>query len=167
MSHVAPSIFNLLLFSFLLSVSGCSLVDKAPDAKNSLKPIVTQRIYFAPFDRVWRAAHAVLKYPIANENPDSGHIETEFIKGLDGFLPPEKNKPPSAGMRYKLVLNFAKGRTEGRESTRLTIEKKIEVLRDFFSDPETVGTDGLEEKVLFYRIERELVIFEALKKAPQ
>ena len=150
-----------------MSFTGCTLVEPAPEARSNLKPSTLQRIYFAPFDRVWRASHAVLKYPIANENPDAGHIETEFVKGLDGFLPPEKTKPPSAGMRYKLVLNFAKGRTDGRESTRLTIEKKIEVLRDFFSEPESVYTDGLEEKVLFYRIERELVIFEALKKAPQ
>lgn len=142
-------------------------MDAAPDPKNELKPSALQRVYFAPFDRVWRASHAILKYPIANENPDSGHIETEFIKGIDGFLPPEKSKQPSAGMRYKLILNFAKGRTEGRESTRLTVEKKIEVLRDFFSEPESVYTDGLEEKVLFYRIERELVIFEALRKVPQ
>ena len=142
-------------------------MEPAPEAKSELNPSTMQRIYFAPFDRVWRASHAILKYPIANENPDAGHIETEFIKGLDGFLPPEKNKQPSAGLRYKLILNFAKGRTEGRESTRLTIDKKIEVLRDFFSEPEAVYTDGLEEKVLFYRIERELVIFEALKKVSQ
>ncbi len=142
-------------------------MESAPEAKTGSKPSTMQRIYFAPFDRVWRASHAVLKYPIANENPDAGHIETEFIKGLDGFLPPEKSKQPSAGLRYKLILNFAKGRTEGRESTRLTIDKKIEVLRDFFSEPESVYSDGLEEKVLFYRIERELVIFEALKKVPQ
>ncbi len=142
-------------------------MEPAPDTKMGSKPSALQRIYYAPFDRVWRASHAVLKYPIANENPDAGHIETEFIKGLDGFLPPEKSKQPSAGLRYKLILNFAKGRTEGRESTRLTVEKKIEVLRDFFSEPESIYTDGLEEKVLFYRIERELVIFEALKKVPQ
>ncbi len=142
-------------------------MEPAPEVKSASKPSAMQRIYFAPFDRVWRASHAILKYPIANENPDAGHIETEFIKGLDGFLPPEKSKQPSAGLRYKLILNFAKGRTEGRESTRLTIDKKIEVLRDFFSEPESVYSDGLEEKVLFYRIERELVIFEALKKVSQ
>jgi hypothetical protein len=142
-------------------------MDKAPDAeRGSIHSATMQRVYFAPFDQVWRAAHAVLKYPIASENPDAGHLETEYIKGIDGFLPPEKTKPPSAGMRYKLMLNFAKGRTDGRESTRLTIEKKIEVLRDFFSEPESLDTDALEEKTLFYRIERELVIFEALKKAP-
>jgi hypothetical protein len=37
-------------------------------------------------------------------------------------------------------------------------------LRDFFSEPETVDSDGLEEKIIFYRIERELVINDALKR---
>jgi hypothetical protein len=64
-----------------------------------------------------------------------------------------------------LVFNFAKGKTEGRESTRVTVEKKIERLRDFFSEADPLPSDGLEEKVIFYRIEREIVIADALKKA--
>ncbi|MBC7370005.1 MAG: hypothetical protein H7326_00465, partial [Bdellovibrionaceae bacterium] len=99
------------------------------------------------------------------ENQDTGFLETEYIKGVDGFLAPEVAKTPSAGIRYKLVFNFAKGRTEGRESTRVTVEKKIERLRDFFSEPDLIPSDGLEEKVIFYRIEREIVIADALKKA--
>jgi hypothetical protein len=31
--------------------------------------------------------------------------------------------------------------------------------------PEPIESNGLEESVLFYRIERELIIIEALKKA--
>ncbi|WP_374074212.1 hypothetical protein [Bdellovibrio bacteriovorus] len=124
-----------------------------------------QKVFFATYDQVWRAAHAVLKYPIAQENQDTGIIETEFIKGIDGWLPPNEQRPPSSGIRYKLTMTFAKGKTEGRESTRVTIDKRMEILRDFFSEPEYMETDGLEEKIIFYRIERELVINEALKKA--
>lgn len=124
-----------------------------------------QKVYFANYDQVWRAAHAVLKYPIAQENQDTGIIETEYIKGLDGWLPPNEQRPPSSGIRYKLILTFAKGKTEGRESTRVTIDKKMEILRDFFSEPEPIESDGLEEKILFYRIEREIIINEALKRA--
>ncbi len=146
--------------------SGCSLFDRQQDPENAiLKQSIHQKVYFAAYDSVWRAAHTSIKYPIAVENQDTGYLETEFIKGVDGFLPPEVSKPPSAGIRYKLVFNFAKGRTEGRESTRVTIEKKIERLRDFFSEADGVASDGLEERVLFYRIEREIVIAEALKKA--
>lgn len=148
-----------------IAILGCESFEKA--SEDPAKPIPkppAQEIFYYPFDQVWRAAHAVLKYPIANENPDSGYIETEYVKGVDGFLPPEKTKPPSAGIRYKIMMVFAKGYTEGRESTRITIDKKMEVLRDFFSDPETMYSDGLEEKVILYRIERELIVFNTLKK---
>jgi hypothetical protein len=124
-----------------------------------------QKVFFAPYDSVWRAAHAVLKYPIAQENQDTGIIETEYIKGLDGLLAPNEQRPPSSGIRYKLTLTFVRGKTEGRESTRVTIDKKMEILRDFFSEPEGMESDGLEEKIIFYRIEREVLINEALKKA--
>lgn len=163
MLHAARLIFSLVL---LLSLSGCALFDRGPETKKLIAKGPPQRVYFASFDQVWRAAHAVLRYPIANENPDAGYIETEYIKGVDGFLPPDQNRPQFAGTRYKIIMSFAKGRTDGRESTRLTIEKRVEVLKDFFSEPEIIPTDGLEEKVLFYRIERELIIFETLKRIP-
>jgi hypothetical protein len=60
---------------------------------------------------------------------------------------------------------LAKGKVEGREGIRVTINKNIEKKRDFFSEAEVLPTDGLEEKVIFYRMERELIIDEALKKA--
>ncbi|AFY02286.1 hypothetical protein [Bdellovibrio bacteriovorus] len=144
---------------------GCSLFDKKPSAHQRMGQINKQKVFFASYDNVWRAAHAVLKYPIAQENQDTGVIETEYIKGVDGWIPPNEQRPPSSGIRYKLTLIFAKGKTEGRESTRVTIEKRMEILRDFFSEPETMETDGLEEKIIFYRIERELIVNEALKKA--
>lgn len=143
---------------------GCSLFDRKPSAHARMGQINKQKVFFAPYDTVWRAAHSVVKYPIAQENQDTGIIETEYIKGLDGWLPPNEQRPPSSGIRYKLTLIFAKGTTEGRESTRVTIDKKMEILRDFFSEPEPMETDGLEEKIIFYRIERELIINEVLKK---
>jgi hypothetical protein len=84
---------------------------------------------------------------------------------VDGWLPPDQNRPQYKSARYKLIFNFAKGTTNGRESTRLTIEKKIEVFKDFISETRIVPSDGLEEQSIFYRIERELIIAQALKKA--
>lgn len=110
---------------------------------------------------------AVIKYSMAQNNQDTGYIETEYIKGSDGWLPPEVERKPSSGIKYKLILTFTRGKIEGRESTRVSLQKKIEVQRDFFSEPESLNSDGLEEKILFYRIERELLISEALRKANQ
>ncbi|WP_374000321.1 hypothetical protein [Bdellovibrio bacteriovorus] len=169
MSHTVPSLSRKILLGLVIitgcSLFGCSLFDKKPSAHQRMGQINKQKVFFAPYDNVWRAAHAVLKYPIAQENQDTGVIETEYIKGIDGWQPPGQTERPSGGIRYKLTLIFARGKTEGRESTRVTIEKRMEILKDFFSEPETMETDGLEEKIIFYRIERELIINEALKKA--
>lgn len=166
MSRTARWITSAFLSVCFIAVTGCSLFDGPPDTGERLiKRASRQRIYFAPVDQVWRAAHTVLKYTIATENPDTGLIETEYIKGVDGWLAPNQSKPPSAGLRYKITFVMAKGKTDGKESTRLTIDKKIEVLHDFFSEPDIIESDGLEESVLFYRIERELIITDALKRA--
>ncbi len=151
----------LSIFAISIFIFGCAESEKRPAAQVASK----QRVLFATFEEAWRATHASLKYSIANENPDSGFIETEYIKSVDGWSPPEKKEKSNSGQRYKLVFIFARGKTEGRESTRVTIEKKIEVLKDFFSEAESKESDGMEEMVLFYRIEREILINAALKKA--
>lgn len=163
MSQEVPLISKLAALSLMLGLCSCALLEPQ-SRKVVLRQSTPQRVYYFNFDQVWRAAHTVIRYTIANENQETGYLETEYIKGVEGWLPPETDKKPSAGLRYKLVVSFAKGRTDNRDSTRVTIDKKIEVMRDFFSEPETVDSDGLEEKILFYRFERELLISEALKK---
>lgn len=139
-------------------------MNSSPEARTPHKKASMQRIFFAPVDTVWAVAHKVVKYAIATENQDSGLIETEYVKGVDGWLPPNVKKAPSAGLRYKIVMILAKGKTDGREATRVTLEKRIEMQPDFFAEPELVESDGLEESVIFYRMERELLIEEGLKK---
>jgi hypothetical protein len=168
MSHEVQLIIKKLIFPFLvLLLSGCNTLREGITPPQELvKKQSRQKIFLAGYDEVWRAAHTALKYPIANENQDTGVIETDFIKSQDGFIAPE-TKVPSSGLRYKIYMYFAKGRTQNKESVRVTIDKRIEKLRDFFSDAESLTSDGLEEKILFYRIERELLIIKGLKKALQ
>ena len=163
MCHMPRLIFSFLLFVLFTS---CSLFEKQPESVDRIiQKASQQRIFFASNDIFWKAAHTVIKYTIASENQDFGVIETDFIKAVDGWLPPDQTKPEFKSARYKLIFNFAKGRTEGRESTRVTIEKKIEVFKDFISETRVIPSDGLEELSLFYRIEREIIIGQALKKA--
>lgn len=156
-------ILFILLLSYL--IASCALLDKQPDAQSTLQKAAPQKIFYARYDDVWRAVHAVIKYPIVNENQDTGYLETDYIKAVDGYKPPENDKEAPNGLRYKIIISFAKGKTNQKESVRVTIEKRMQVLKDFFSDPETIGSDGLEEKIIFYRLERELIVEEGLKKA--
>lgn len=162
--------FNLsqyfILFSLSLTLSGCSLFEKQPDSIDQIiQKASNQKIFFANYDLVWKAAHTTIKYTIASENQDFGVIETDYVKSVDGWLPPDKTKPDFKSARYKLIFTFAKGKTDNRDSTRITIEKKIEVFKDFISETQIIQSDGLEEMALFYRIEREIIIAQALRKA--
>lgn len=160
-------LISRLVFALsLITFSGCGLFAPRSDSPDKIiQRASQQKIFFASYDSVWRAAHASLKYTIANENQDYGVIETDYIKSVDGWLPPDQNRPEYKSARYKLMLTFAKGSSGGRESTRVTIEKKIEIFKDFISEREVVASDGLEEQSIFYRIERELLIGQALKRA--
>jgi hypothetical protein len=148
--------------------SGCGIFDPRPETPDQIiEKASHQKIFLAPYDQVWKVAHTALKYTIASENQDFGTIETDFVKSVDGWVPPYKKKPDYPGARYKLLFTFAKGETKNRESTRVTIEKKIEVFRNIISDTQAVASDGSEEKAIFYRMERELIIARAIEKANQ
>lgn len=153
----------LVLLPFLLGA--CATEPPKANSDQLVQKYSFQKIFYYPYDSVWRAAQLALKYPNAINNMDNGILETDWIRGVDGFTPAHLQKEASPGVRYKLQLSLVKGRSDRRESVRVTIIKKIEKKRDFFSEPEPIETDGFEEKVLFYRIERELVIEEALRKA--
>jgi hypothetical protein len=166
-SLIFSPISGLLLLSFLLSI-GCTSAVKSERASTSEKIIrksANQRVYAYPFESVWRATQLALKYPIAVNNMDNGVLESDWIKAADGFQNPESEKEPSAGIRYKILMSLVKGKLEGRESVRVTLTKRMEKQKDFFSEPESMESDGIEEKIIFYRIEREILIEEGLKKA--
>ena len=152
-----------------LLASGCGSQVLQPETPEAIiERSSQQRIFYAPYDEVWKAAHSVIKYTIAAENQDFGVIETDYIKAVDGWLPPFRSRPQYPSSRYKIVISFARGKkSEAQESVRVTIEKKIEVFKDFISEVKSVNSDGFEEKAIFYRIERELIIAKALRKASE
>lgn len=152
----------------LAAATGCENLQTHDNrVQRALESANQQRVYFGTYEAVWRAAQVALKYPIALNNMDNGILETDWIRALDGFMPPASKRTPSAGVRYRLQLTLVKGRINNRESVKVTIKKLLQRQSDFFSDAEPLPSDALEEKVILYRIERELIIFEALKKISQ
>jgi hypothetical protein len=164
MRHALKQTFSSLLFISFIG-AGCASSNVTKNSTRAIRENTNQRVFYFPFDSVWRAAQLALRYPIAINNMDNGLLETDYIKAIDGFIPPNVEKKPSDGVRYKITLSLSRGRVDGKEAVRANISKSIERKRDFFSEPETIETDGLEEQVIFYRIQRELVVEEALKKA--
>lgn len=161
------SLKALLIFSSLC-LSACHLMELQADKADKIKTmsVTPQKIFYASYDQVWKSALTVLKYSITDQNQETGHIETDYVKAADGgWLRPDANKQPSSGVRYKILMSFVRVKTDsGKAGVKVTIDKRIERVRDFFSDPEQLDSDGLEEKTIFYRMEREILIDEALKK---
>lgn len=158
----------LLVFNSLIFLSSCGLMELQADKAEKIRTmsVTPQKIFYANYDLVWKAALTVLKYSITDQNQETGHIETDFVKASDGgWLRPDAVKMPSSGVRYKILMSFVRVKTEsGKYGVKVTIDKRIEKAKDFFSDPESLDSDGLEEKTIFYRMERELLIEEAIKK---
>jgi hypothetical protein len=176
MPRMRPQIFKSLMLLAVVSIltAACAIdptretnTQKILEKANEkvIKKSSNQKVFQYSYDSVWRAAQLSLKYPISLNNMDNGVIETEWIKAIDGFLSPISTQDPSSGVRYKITMNLVKGKLDGNESVRVTIYKKIEKQRDFFSEPETLPSDGLEEMTLFYRMEREVLVDEGIKKA--
>lgn len=139
--------------------------DKVSRKRSAIMP--PSRVFSATFDSVWKASLVVLKYSITDQNQETGHIETDFIKPSDGgWTRPDGTSNTSAGIRYKIAMSLVRVQSpNGKVGVKVTIDKKIERIKDFFSDPEMLESDHLEEKSILYRLERELVIEDAIKKA--
>lgn len=153
------------LFIATVFLSGCAIFDKpAPRAEEVLRKNENSKIYFYPYDKVWKAAQLVVKYPLVVSNMDTGVIETDIIKGADGFVPPQ-SKGNSSGLRYIIRLQLIKGKTLKKDSVKVVITKQVQLVRDFFAAPENIESDGIEERVLFYRIEREIAIQDGIDKS--
>lgn len=156
-------IYSLL---FLLTLSGCALF-----RENSGPPetfAVRDELYYGSFDQVWRATQLALQnYPMKINNMDLGVIETEQVKGYKVWMPPYKTEQTSGGMAYALNVRLIKGKSQGRDVVKVSILKETQIQKDFFSEPQRMPSDGLEEKSILYRIGRELQIERALERAQE
>jgi hypothetical protein len=154
-------LFFLLCLSSVL-IGSCASIDSTHNQKGLYK----EAIFNASYEKTWKAAEKSLEnYVLANNNSESGIIQTDWIKGDDIWSPPTAKKKPSSGQRQKLTLFFTKGKSGGVDSVRVQVKKEAEVLTDFVSEPEALISDGLEEVNILYRIERELTIAKAVSQA--
>lgn len=122
-----------------------------------------EKVYPNSFEDVWKAVNLVLQpYPLRISNMDQGILETDTLRTGRIWNPPYGTSAPGTGETYRLVIRVIKGSKGERQATKITILKDAAVQRDFFSDPKPLASDGLEEKTILYRIEREIQIERAL-----
>ena len=157
--------FKLALISIIGLSTACSMLGIESDTKKDAGP--QTGVFEDEYDRVWRAAQlALAKYPMRVNNMDAGILETDFIKRAKIWQPPNVTKLPRVGERHKITVRMVKGMSDDDVSAvKVIVAKKMEVLKDFFSEPDKLPSDGFEEKIILYRIGRELSIERKLMKA--
>lgn len=164
---ISPMSRAIHLISSLVFLSGCALFDTAnePAALDDFKGGAASQVFQASYDEVWRAAQKTLiKFPIILNNIDHGVIETEPQQfDLIWPRPYSVNNSRRLG-KYTLNLNIIRGKINGEEATRVIIVKKVKVERDFFSEEKQLSSDGYEENIILYRIQREIVLERSIKR---
>ena len=161
MSHAIRCLFSLI---FLAQLSACALFEERRGPPAVMGP--KEQAYFATFEEVWRAANLVLQpYPLRISNMDQGILETDMIRGYKIWAPPFRTSAAKSGESYRLIVHVIRGNFENKPAIKVTILKDATVSVDFFSDPKSVPSTGLEESALLYRIGRELLIERALTKS--
>lgn len=163
MSHATRWIFNLTFLTLIAQLSACALFEERRGPPALVTP--KEQVYYATFEEVWRATNLVLQpYPLRISNMDQGLLETDMIRGFKIWTPPYKGAGAKSGESYRLILHVVRGNFEGKPATKVTINKDAQVSVDFFSDPKSVPSTGLEESALLYRIGREILVDRALAK---
>ncbi len=126
------------------------------------------RVFFAEYEEVVRITRIVMsKYPVKVEKLDNGILETEVIRDDMRFHPAHESPKLTPGYSYRLLVRLVRGKTDGKSAIKVQVSKIGEIRRDFFTEAEPVASDGLEELILLYRIQRELAIDRALQKSVQ
>jgi hypothetical protein len=162
-----PRAKKLVGFFLLVSSFFFSCTTKTLESERILQKDGRSQVFFQTYDNVWRAVQLSLKYPIAINNIDQGVIETEQIDGLAGFMLPNQKPKKLEGVRYKIVIRVINGEKANRPSSQVIVRKVLLKNKDFFSEPVALESDGYEEAAILYRVNRELVVDEALKAAAE
>lgn len=139
----------LIFWIILAGLTGCVSAPKTD--------LFYTRVYEGTYDEIWLAAlKAVNDYPLKVSNKDSGKIASELVNGPynDLFLTPAESIDLPEKYRYSLKFNFAKLEAEdGQPLVRVRLEKNLEQFHDFYTGWLGFPSDGLEERLLLYRIE--------------
>lgn len=162
MSRVTLWIFNLIAAT---QITACALFEERSGPETMFGP--REQVYYASFDEVWRAVNFVLQpYPLRISNMDQGNLETDMIRGYRIWAPPYKSETAATSETYRLTLRVIKGSPiGGKPATKVNIVKELQIQSDFFSEPRSLPSDGLEEKSILYRIGREITIERAIVRS--
>lgn len=152
--------FLILVKTLLIFNIGCQAIDKT----KTEPPPKTDSVIFAPYDKVWRASQLALSsYPLSISNMDAGKIVTSPIEG-NLIWQPVHSQSETQGLQVKITLQLTRGKINGREAIKISVNKNLYQKTNFFNDKKELKTNGYEEESLIYRVKRELIIESVIDK---
>lgn len=142
----------LLILLFPLLISCTSLQDSTS----------YQVVFNAPYSLVWQATLLAMQaYPIQKEDLEGGVLTTKTVRRYSVWTPPPKSIKQINNRHYKIRIFLEKGQ-EG--SVKVHIIKNEFIDKDFIQHSIPAASDGLEERVIAYRIQREITMEQKLKE---
>lgn len=146
-----------LILTVVVTV-GCS-------AQRPKEPYYT-RLYEGTYDDLWGASIAAMRdYPLRFSNKDTGKIQTEIVNGPYNdlvFTYPDPIETPDR-FRFSVKAQVAKvGSSKKGDIIRVRLSKDLERHVDFYTGWLPVSPDGIEERIILYRIAQTQEIQRAL-----
>lgn len=127
---------------------------------------VPTKVFKSDYAQAWQAVLQVMKtYDLEVTNQESGVIKTRWIDNTlqlnfaDSFGSSDAVK----AAKFKLIINVVKGFRGTREVSKVTVFRRQMVEQDFLQGWKIIRSDGIMEKSIIYRVERELKIDNRLK----
>ena len=140
-----------LMFLFPLLISCTSLQDSTS----------YQVVFKAPYPLVWQAVLlAMQKYPIQKEDLEGGILTTKIVRRYSIWTPPPKSIDKINKKHYKIKIFLEKGQ---KNFIKVHILKNEFINKDFIHHSIPIASNGLEERVIAYRIQREILKEQKLK----
>ena len=137
------------LFPILFFLVGCVSMNKNAH----------QGVFSASYEVVWQAVLLTMKdYPLIVEDIESGEIETGMIQGYTIWQPPTGMTSNQNKRKYKIKIFLEKDSTNPEPVIKVHVIKDERVDKDFIEHSTPVISSGLEEKIILYRIKREILL---------
>ena len=156
---------TLIYLSLLGSLSTCSSYEQFRYITEEFE--IPQKVFKNDYNQTWLAVLQVMtKYNLEVTNQEAGVIKTRWtdntleVNFADSFGSSDAVK----AAKYKLIINVVKGYRSKREVAKVTVYRRQMIEQDFLQGWKVIPSDGILEKTILYRIERNLAIAGKLKK---
>jgi len=155
---------SILCFMLIILGSSCSSYQKFKHITEEME--LPSRVFKSDFEQTWQAIIEVVKrYDIAQQNKDAGVIKTRWIDNTmeRNFQYSFSRSDAVKAAKVKLIITAVKGFRSSREVTKVTIYKRQLIEQDFLQGWKETPTDGIQEKIILYRIQRLIEIDNQLR----